>query len=71
MTLPLVDHYADLALARASGARGHRRRIAFLLWWPALAVVIVLAELLHWNGPEAVGVLAVLWALLVLYAVRR
>ena len=70
MTLPWVDHYADLALARASGARGHRRRIAFLLWWPALALVIVLSEVLHWNGPEAIGAVAVLWGLLVLYALR-
>ena len=72
MTLPLVDHYADLALARRSGARGHRRRIAFLLWWPALALVIVLAELFHWTGFVAIAAVAVFWALLLLYSeVRR
>jgi len=72
MTLPWVDHYADLALARASGARGHRRRIAFLLWWPALALVIVLSEVLRWNGPVAIAAVAVLWGLLLLYSeVRR
>jgi len=72
MTLPWVDHYADLALAQRSGARGHRRRIAFLLWWPALALVIVVSEVLHWSGPEAIAAIAGLWGLLLLYSeVRR
>jgi len=71
MTLPWIDHYADLALAKASGNRGHRRRIALMLWWPALAVVIVLAELLHWIGPVAIAALAGLWGLLVLYSEGR
>jgi hypothetical protein len=71
MTLPWVDHYADLALAKTSGERGHRRRIALMLWWPALAIVIVLAELLHWNGPVAIAALAGLWGLLLLYSEVR
>ncbi len=72
MTLPAVDAYADLALAKATIDRGHRRRIAFLLWWPALALVIVLAEWLHWNGPAAIAAIAGLWGLLLLYSeVRR
>jgi hypothetical protein len=72
MTLPAVEAYEDLALAQRSGARGHRRRIAFLLRWPALALVIVLAELFHWSGFVAIPALAVLWALLLLYSeVRR
>ena len=72
MTLPTVDTYADLALAKATGDRGHRRRIALLLWWPALAVVIVLAELLHWTAIEGILAAGVLWTLLALYSeVRR
>jgi hypothetical protein len=71
MTLPWVEAFADMALAGRTD-RGHRRRIAFLLWWPALALVIVLAELFHWNGLEGLAAVAVVWALLLLYSeVRR
>jgi hypothetical protein len=72
MTLPAVDTYADLALAKAAGDRGHRRRIALLLWWPALALVIVLAEWLHWNAIEGILAAGGLWTLLAVYSeVRR
>ena len=71
MTLPWVDHYTDLALAQRSGARGHLRRVAFLLWWPALALVIVGSEVLHWNGPQAIAAIAGLWGLLLLYSELR
>lgn len=68
MTLPWVDAYADLALANATKERGRRRRIALLMWWPALAIVIVLAELFRWNGYEGLVALAMLWVPLLAYA---
>ena len=71
MPLPNLETYADLALAGATKARGHRRRIALLLWWPALALVLVLAEIFHWNGVEGLALLAVLWGTLAAYSEWR
>ena len=71
MTLPAVDTYADLALAKGAGDRGHRRRIALLLWWPALALVIVLAEWLQWNAIEGILAAGGLWTLLAVYSELR
>ena len=71
MTLPTVDEYADLALTKATGDRGHRRRIAMLLWWPALAVVIVLAEWLRLTAIEGILAAGVLWTLLAVYSEFR
>lgn len=68
MPLPTLDAYADLAVAGATKERGRRRRIAFLLWWPALALVIVLAEVFSGNGYEAIAGLALLWGALVAYS---
>lgn len=51
--------------------RAHRGRIAFLLWWPALALVIVLAEVFRWNGLAGIGALALLWGVLLVYVFWR
>jgi hypothetical protein len=49
-------------------SRDLRRRIAALLWIPVLAVVLLIASWLDWNGLEALVALAVLISLLVLFA---
>lgn len=68
MTIPTIDAAADLALAAATKERGRRRRVALLLWWPALALVIVLAEVFGWNGYEGLAALALLWGPLLVYS---
>jgi hypothetical protein len=45
-------------------------RMSFPLWDLA-GDLIGLSQLLHWNGPEAIGAIAVLWALLLLYSETR